>query len=134
MERNMNEVANADLSNIFSWRSYRGEITRPHDVRKDPTGTIGVILQRQGRLYGDWALNANLLNAAVAAVREGRLASAYVAQVEGQRVLRFADVETVVKNIGAAEPRDGEFGPYHWLDTNFMPVGFNGSVSNEGPF
>jgi hypothetical protein len=123
-------------SEIFTWRSFRGPKTQPHDVRKDPTGTTVVIVQRRGssRADGDWAINVNLLNSAAAAVRDGRLAVAYVAQAEGQEVLRSAHVDKVVKNIGSAKPRDGVFGPYHWLDANFMPVGFNQSASDEDPF
>jgi hypothetical protein len=119
---------------IFSWPSYRGEKLGLHEVRK--SGTVAVIILRQGwqRANGDWALNVNVLNGAVNAVREGRLSSAYVVQVEGQHVLRAAPVETVAANIGAARPRDGQFGPYHWLDANFMPVGANGGARDDDPF
>jgi hypothetical protein len=123
-----------DLSKIFTWTSYYSEKTQPHDVRKD--GTVAVIVQRRGqsRANADFAINVSLLNSAAAAVRDGKLTQAYVVQVEGLTVLRSADVETVIKNIGTAEPRDGMFGPYHWLNANFMPVGFSRSVSPYDPW
>jgi hypothetical protein len=123
-----------DLSKIFNWRSLRSEKTRPHDVRKDPTGRIAVIVQWRGRSR-DWPLNVNLRNDAAAAVREGRLTKAYVAQVEGQKVLRSAAVETVIANIGNTAPLDGIYGLYHWLDDNFMPTGGGGwGASDDEPF
>jgi hypothetical protein len=125
---------NTPNDTIFSWPGYRNEKTVPHEVRK--SGTTAVIIQRQGwqRGDGDWAINVNVLNAAANALSEGRLAQVYVVQAQEQHVLRAATVATVIANIGAARPRDGRWGPYHWLDANFMPVGFNGGVSADDPF
>jgi hypothetical protein len=122
-----------DLSKLFTWRSYRSEKTRPHDLRKDQTGKIAVIVQWRGRSQ-DWPLNVNLRNDAAAAVREGRLAKAYVAQVEGQKVLRSETVEQVIANIGNTPPLDGIYGLYHWLDDHFMPSGGSWGSSDEDPF
>jgi hypothetical protein len=98
-------------------------------------GGFAVIVLRRGqsRANGDFAVNMNLLTSAAAAVRDGKYSMAYVAQVKQQTVLRTETVETVIKNIGDAEARDGVFGPYFWLDEHFMPVGFNRSVSPYDP-
>jgi hypothetical protein len=119
---------------IFSWHLHLGGKAGPHEVRKDPTGKVVVILQRQGR-YGHFAINLEVLNSVAAAVQAGRLLKAYVAQVEWQKVLRIVEVGTVANNIRAVTPRDGPFGPYHWVDENFMPVvGSNRGANNEEPW
>ena len=105
----------------------------PHEIHKFAADNVAVIVQRRGR-DGDWPLNLNTLNAAVAALRDGRLVAAYVVQAEGRKVLRSADVDTVVNNLGAAEPRDGPWGLYHWLTVDFMPARFNRRLSDEVPF
>jgi hypothetical protein len=118
---------------IFSWAAYRSAATGPHEVRKDTASSVAVIIQRKGR-DGDWPINLTALNGAVAAVNSGRLAMAYVAQVEGQKVLRCADVNTVAANVGGVPPRDGPWGAYLWLNSAFMPARFNGSVRDEDPY
>jgi hypothetical protein len=117
---------------IFSWPAYRSAATGPHEVRKSPDGKA-VIIQRRGR-DGDWPINLNALNGAVAAVSDGRLKVAYVAQVEWQKVLGWADVNTVAANVAGVPPRDGPWGAYHWLNADFKPVRFNGGVNDTAPW
>jgi hypothetical protein len=126
-----------DINNqIFTWRRFRNEKTWPHDVYLDPTGHIAVIVLRRGhtRPNGDWAINLSLLNSTAAAVRDGRLKAAYVVQVAREEILGRRDVHTVIANIGNAEPLHGDNGPYHWLDAEFKPVGFNRGVSDDLPW
>jgi len=125
-----------DLQKIFTgaWRQSRPAKYAPHSIYELKTleGRVAVIVQRQSRPDGDWSLNATGLKNLGIAKREGRLIAAYIVQARNSEVLRRAEVEKVIANIGDTEPWDGRWGLYFWIDENFMPVsGSRGARNNN---
>jgi hypothetical protein len=130
-------MSQPDFSKLFTeWKSHRTPKTVPHTVCIHPTARIAAIIQRRGqRANGDWAIRADLLKSASAALGAGKYTSVYVVQAEEQKALRWETVATVVANIGDATPLDGYLGhPFHWLDENFKLVNRSGSWSDDEPF
>jgi len=129
-----------DPTTIFRdprWRYYRTERTAPHGVfvAHDDDGKQVVLPLRRSRPEGDAAISVAALNHVANAVRDGRLVQASIAFTHNRTVLAHASVQEIVARIGDAEPRDGIYGPYHWLDASLKLVpNRRGLIDDEEPF
>jgi len=129
-----------DPTTIFTnpkWRYYRTERTAPHGVfmAHDGDGKQVVVPLRRSRPESDAAISVSALTHVANAVRDGRLVQADIALTHNRTVLAHASVQEIVARIGDAEPRDGIYGPYHWLDGALKPVAnFRSAVNEEEPF
>jgi hypothetical protein len=129
-----------DPTTIFTdprWRYYRTERTAPHGVfmAHDGGGKQVVLPLRRSRPEGDAAISVSALNHVANAVRDGRQVQATIALTHNRTVLAHASVQELVARIGDAEPRDGIYGPYHWVDASLKLVtNRRGAIDEKEPF
>ena len=129
-----------DPTTIFTdprWRYYRTERTAPHGVfmAHDDGGKAAVLPLRRSRPESDAAISVSALTHLADAVRDGRLVRAFIALTHNRTVLAHVSVQELVARIGDAEPRDGIYGAYHWVDASLQLVpNRRGVIDDEEPF
>ena len=114
-----------EIQNIFTDPTFRSSSKYyPNRLYGDGKQT-GAIAVTRGR-GNDFALNAEGLDYVVQAETEGRVKEGYVvlASRNGStpQFIAAARAKEVQERLRNVTPREGNFGPYHWITVNFQPA------------
>jgi hypothetical protein len=123
------------IENIFQDASFRSSSTPSYPNRIYGNGKTGAVVVVQGKHGTDFALGVAGLDYVIKAEAEGRIEEAYVvlAKTNGGSVPAYvasAPAKAVAERLRSIAPRDGKFGPYHWITETLHSV--NGDA--EVPF
>jgi hypothetical protein len=85
----------------------------------------------------DYSTNVEMVENVCQMVQDGKIRQGWLVQRDGDKIIKWETVKTVKKKINGAPVRQGEFGPYVWLqEGTFEPT--TGSPAawrdNELPF
>jgi hypothetical protein len=129
-----------DPKSVFkdrSWRRYRIADTAPHEVyvALDNGAKVAALPVRRTRPDGDWALGEPAVKYLETALRERRIAQAWLVLVDMKwNVVEVATVTEVVKRLVTTQPNDGRLGPFFWINAQFQPRGVYSEADDAQPF
>jgi hypothetical protein len=115
------------IENIFTNPTFRSWSKQCYPNRLYGDGEIGAVVAVRGR-GDDFALGVAGLTYIVKAEAEGRIKEGFVvlAKQNGGNVLEYIGAELaseVAERLRNVTPREGKWGPYHWITTSFNTAG-----------
>lgn len=80
----------------------------------------------------DYSISTDMVKALCAMQTEKKIAQAYIAQRDGNEVVDWETAYNVARKINGVTPRQGDWGPYVWVEENtFNVVGGNAAWPDE---
>ena len=107
---------------------------RPHHASYNEKHHRLLIYLKRGH-GGDYSTNIDMVESVCNLLDAGRLTQAYLVQCDNEGVVAWETVLNVARNLNGVVPREGEYGPYVWLEEHtFKAVGGNSWADDVLPF
>lgn len=115
-----------DFFKDTGWHQFSRQLTKmigafPNHLYSKEEGNLGAVVAFRGA-HASWAVNNAAIKYVHDAVREGRISQGYAILAEmnnPHHVVSWKPIEDVVALLAGVSCRQGEFGPYCWINKGF---------------
>ena len=107
---------------------------KPHHALYSNTNRRLLVLLKQST-GGDFSTNTDMVKSLCDLQNAEKVSQTYLVQVNTEgRVIAWETAPNVARRINGVNPRDGEYGPYVWLQAHTFAVAGNAWSDEELPF